>query len=176
MTRRLSPLIVALGIIGAFILTPVLHEPAHLTAALIFGIPINGFFWIDPNLRVPTVYLGVTEWSWQLTLTLYSGGVFAGTFWGAIYFLLYRRRRFESSGAWWAFGAWLSVLVVWQLGQGLMEGSLNGLYLDGINQVFSTSRLMQISFMIMGFLFHVTFTRHTLHRWGKTSGAEDPLG
>ena len=52
---------------------------------------------------------------------------------------------------------------------------MNGLYLDGINQVLSTSRLMQISFMIMGFLFHVTFTRHTLHKWGKTSGAEDTL-
>ncbi len=173
MTRRLSPLIVALGIIGTFLLTPAIHEPAHLTAAAIFGIPINGFFWIDPQLGVPTVYLGVSEWSWQLALTLYSGGVFAGAFWSAIYFLLFRRKVFELSGARWAFGAWLAVLIVWQFGQGLMEGALNGLYLTGINQVFSTSRLMQISFMIMGFLFHVTFTRHTLHKWGKPSDAEE---
>ena len=176
MMRRISPLIAASGIIGTFLLTPIIHEPAHLTAALIFGIPIDGFFWIDPILRVPTVYFGVTEWSWQLALTLYSGGVFAGAFWGAIYFLLFRRKLFERSGAWWAFGAWLSVLVVWQLGQGLMEDAMNGIYLDGINQVFSTSRLMQISFMIMGFLFHVTFTRHTLHRWGKKSVVEDMPG
>ena len=170
MRRRLSPLFAALGIIGAFLVTPILHEPAHLTAAIIFGIPIDGFFWIDPNLRVPTVYLGVTEWSWQLAMTLYSGGVFAGTFWGAVYFLLFRRRLFELSGAWWSFGAWISVLIVWQLGQGLMEGAMNGVYLSGINQVLSTSRMMQISFMVMGFLLHVTLTRHTLYNWSLSSG------
>jgi len=29
------------------------------------------------------------------------------------------------------FGTWLAILTVWQFGQGLIEGVLHGMYIDG---------------------------------------------
>ncbi|MDA0769913.1 MAG: hypothetical protein O2821_06785 [Chloroflexi bacterium] len=145
-----------------FIETAFLHELSHLGLAHLLGIPVVHFYWIDPVLKVPSVYFDVDGWSWRLSMTQFGGGIIAGTVWGVLHGQLLRKGYLDRSGAWWAFGAWLAILTVWQFGQGLIEGALHGMYIDGARELGSASRMMQIAFMTMGFLLHVTATRASL--------------
>jgi len=164
---RFAPLIVALAIVITFVETAFIHELAHFGIARILGITVLDFYWIDPVLRVPSVYFQVTEWSWRLPVVQFGGGIVAGSVWGVVHSQFLRRGYFERSGVWWTFGAWLAVLTVWQLSQGLIEGALTTAYLDGARNLGSVSRMMQIAFMIMGFLLHVTSTRGWLQQWNR---------
>ena len=157
--RRLAPFLVVAAIVVTFIETAFVHELSHLGLAHLLGIPVVKFYWFDPVLNVPSVHFGVVRRSWQLSATLFGGGIVAGSVWGILHGQLLRRGYLDRSGAWWAFGAWLAVLTVWQLGQGLIEGASHGFYIDGARQFGSASRMMQIAFMTMGFLLHVTATR-----------------
>ncbi len=165
--KRLAPLLVAVVVIVTFIETAFVHELAHLGFAKLLGIPVLQFYWIDPVLRVPSVYFDVDRWTWQLTATQFGGGIVAGAFWGILHSALLRRGYFERNGAWWSFGAWLAVLTVWQLGQGLIEGALPRLYIDGVGDYSSISRMMQIAFMTMGFLLHIISTKGWLQQWNR---------
>lgn len=157
--RRFAPLLVILAMVATFIETAFLHELSHLGLAHLLGITVVQFYWLDPVLKVPSVYFEVHGWSWQLSVTQFGGGIIAGTVWGVLYGQLLRRGYLDRSGAWWAFGAWIAMLTVWQFGQGLIEGALHGMYIDGARELGSTSRMMQIAFMTMGFLLHVTATK-----------------
>ena len=154
--RRLVPLLVT------FIETAFIHELSHLGLAYLLGITVVQFYWLDPVLNVPSVYFEVDGWSWQLSVTQFGGGIVAGTVWGILHGQLLRRGYMDRSGAWWAFGAWLAILTVWQFGQGLIEGALHGMYIDGTQQLGSTSRMMQFALMTMGFLLHVVATKDRL--------------
>ena len=163
--RRFVPLLVALAIVVTFIETAFIHELSHLGLAYLLGIPVVQFYWIDPVLKVPSVYFDVAGWSWRLSVIQFSGGIVTGTVWGILHGQLLRRGYLDRSGAWWAFGAWLAILTVWQFGQGLIEGALHGMYIEGAREFGSASRMMQIAFMTMGFLLHVTATKGGLTRW-----------
>ena len=163
--RRFVPLLVVSVIVATFIETAFLHELSHLGLAHLLGIPVVQFYWLDPVLNVPSVHFDVDGWSWQLSATQFGGGIIAGAVWGVVHGQLLRRGYLDRSGAWWAIGAWLAVLTVWQFGQGLIEGALHGMYIDGARQLGSSSRMMQIAFMIMGFLLHVTATKGSLPGW-----------
>lgn len=171
--RRFAPLIVILAIVATFVETAFVHELSHLALANLLGITVVQFYWIDPVLRVPSVYFQVSGWSWQLSVTQFGGGIIAGTVWGIVHGQLFRKGYFQRSGAWWAVGAWLAVLTVWQFGQGLIEGALHGLYIDGTGNFGSASRMMQIAFMTMGLLLHVTATRGSLPGRRRTALPSD---
>jgi len=160
--RRFVPLLVILAIVVTFIETAFIHELSHLGLAYLLGITVVQFYWLDPVLNVPSVYFEVHGGSWQLSVTQFGGGIVAGTVWGILHGQLLRRGYLDRSGAWWAFGAWLAILTVWQFGQGLIEGALHGMYIDGTQQLGSTSRMMQIAFMTMGFLLHVITAKGSL--------------
>ncbi len=57
--RRFVPFLVILTIIVAFIETAVLHELSHLGLAYLLGITVVHFYWLDPVLKVPSVYFDI---------------------------------------------------------------------------------------------------------------------
>ena len=57
--RRFVPLLVVLAIVVTFIETAFIHALSHLGLAYLLGIPVFQFSWIDPVLKVPSVYFDV---------------------------------------------------------------------------------------------------------------------
>lgn len=84
MKTRNHSLILLIGKSVLFLLvllavTSIIHEVAHLVAALIMGVPIVSFAWFDPQYLAASLVTGATQSRLALTVIGCAGGFVAGS-------------------------------------------------------------------------------------------------
>ncbi len=121
------------------------HEYAHLLVGRALGLKTIGPYW-SPELLAPAVGYDVSEWSWQLTLALYSGGLVAAVPLFATYFLLVSKGLVTRNRMWWSLSAWIWMLAFYQAGQGIIEGAYHDMYIARHLAVFYA----QVAMVLLG--------------------------
>ena len=77
--------------------TTLIHEYTHYMSGKILGLNPSGPFWSDLKYLAPSVRCDVDQWSWQLTVTHYVGGLFAGGAMLVVYLFLNSKDCFRRS-------------------------------------------------------------------------------
>lgn len=107
----------------------VVHELAHLAAALVFGIQVISFTPFDPAYLSPAIRISPDTDASLRPPFWYAGG------WGAGLLMLLplvpNRRWFLGSFDRWALGLSLATMGFVQLGLGVLEGAFHQLYIEG---------------------------------------------
>ncbi|MFO7772502.1 MAG: hypothetical protein R6V59_00905 [Dehalococcoidia bacterium] len=131
-----------------------IHEAAHVVAALTLGVPFDelrfGFLGINPSVTLPEWFTGTPR-----TVVHYAGGLTAGA--GLLFYdLLYWVRRYRRSPYvfGWFLGAVTSVFAAMQFATGYLEGRYHGAYIIGVMSFFSLTDLLMYGWAISAVSFH----------------------
>lgn len=138
-TRKHS-LVLAIGksvlfLLALLVVISIIHEGAHLAAALIMGVPIVSFTWFDPEYLAASLVRGATESRLSLTVVGCSGGFVAGALLLAIVAL--KRGWFRVSFYRWLVGLWMFALGTSQISLGVLEGMAADAYVAGATDLLS---------------------------------------
>jgi len=86
----------------------IIHEGAHLVAAVMMGVPVASFTWFDPQYHAATLITGPMESRLALTVVGCSGGFVTGMLLLAI--VAVKREWFRASFYRWLVGLWIFAL------------------------------------------------------------------
>ena len=73
------------SLIALVFITILVHESAHYVAAVIMGVPIVSFTWLDPHYLAPAFVSGSTEYTLGVRVVSYTGWLFTVIFLLAIF-------------------------------------------------------------------------------------------
>jgi len=90
------------SLIALLILTIVIHEGAHYITAVILGVPIISFTLFDPHYFAPVFISGATEYTWDVMVVSFAGGLITGVLLLAV--LVLKRDWFKQSLYRWFLG------------------------------------------------------------------------
>ena len=124
-----------LFLLALLIVTSIIHEGAHLVAALAMGVPIVSFTWFDPQYLAASLVTGATDSRLTLTIIGCSGGFVTGILLLAI--VAVKRGWFRVSFYRWLWGLWLFALGVSQISVGVLEGTAGDVYVAGATDMLS---------------------------------------
>jgi len=155
MNRR-SWLLLLLFFIVISIVAIVVHEAAHVIAALILGVPFNeieiGFYGISPSVNIPERFINS-----NLTLYHWGGGITASILLLSTYFLLwFRRYRRTPSPMNSMLGLITIVLACFQLSQGYIEGRFHHAYITLAGSIDNPLNLIYLFAVIASIFIHFT--------------------
>lgn len=163
--KKLAVLLGAM--LAGIVLTGVIHELSHLSAAAILGIPVLKFSFFDWQYLSPTITFGARNPAAML-LTLYAGGLVTGTIWLIVYTVCFIHKKYaEKSLMWWCTGLLLAMLAYWQLVQGVLEGLLHQVYISGAGNPASISFLIQSLSFILGLAIYLKQTDYWHNHTGN---------
>jgi len=124
-----------LFLLALLVLISIIHEVAHLIAALAIGVPIVSFTWFDPQYSGVALVTGTTESRSALTVVGCSGGFVTGSLLLGI--VAIKRQWFKASFYRWLWGLWLIALGVSQISVGVLEGVARDVYVAGGTDLLS---------------------------------------
>lgn len=132
----------------------IIHEAAHIIAALLQGIPFSqlniGFWGINPSVTLPP---GL-ESSVKSTI-MYSGGITSGAVLVVVYLAYWvRKYRRQPSLLAWVMGMATIVLAATQFSFGHLEGRYHSAYLSGAGTLFSPVHLLTLGWAVSAVLMH----------------------
>jgi len=144
-------------LIAVFVLTIIIHESAHILAALTIGVPFSeieiGWIGINPGVTIPDRFFNV-----PLSLFYYVGGFSTAFVLLCGYFLVwYRRYRNKPSFMTWAFGAITMMSIGMQLGQGYLEGRFHTAYIFYADSLFNVASIVVYGFFALAMFSHFQF-------------------
>lgn len=169
-TKQSPALLIAKSVVFLFALlavTSIIHEGAHLVAALIMGVPIVSFTWFDPQYLAASLVTGATESRLALTVIGCSGGFVTGALLLGI--VAVKREWFRVSFYRWLWGLWLFALGTSQICVGVLEGFANDTYLAGALDLFSWANGMMLAGGLLGSAIYMIWSPEGLRRDGFSS-------
>jgi len=125
------------SLIALFLVTSAIHEGTHYVAAIIMKVPIASFTWFDPRYLASVFVSGATEYTWEVMVVSYTGGLVAGALLLAILFL--KREWFKQSLYRWLLGFYVVTFGFWHLCQGILEGAFHDMYIADATNILSLS-------------------------------------
>lgn len=137
-----------LSLLALVLLTIIIHEGVHLVIAVIMKVPILSFTWFDPRYFAPVFVSGSTEYTWEVMVVSYSGGMVTGLLLLAI--LALKREWFKQSLYRWLLGLYIATFGFWHLCQGILEGAFHDMYISDATDIFSLSYGIGYAFAILG--------------------------
>ena len=148
------------------LVTVYVHELAHVVVAVLLGIPILEFRWLEPARLAPVMYTPNIESPWVVSLLGVVGGLVTGGLWLLVYLEFFIHRKLNERGpGWWLTGLLIAILAAWQLGQGLIEGGFPEAYFVGAVDLANFGTLMPISVITMGAAIHLAHTQLWRRPW-----------
>lgn len=140
------------SLIALLILTIVIHEGAHYITAVILGVPIQSFTLFDPHYFAPIFVSGATEYTWEVMVVSYAGGLVTGLLLLAI--LVFKRNWFKQSLYRWFLGFYIATFASWQLSNGILEGAFHEMYSSGATSIFSLSSCIGLASALLGMIVY----------------------
>jgi len=126
-------------LLAIFIAAVIIHEGAHYIAALLVSIPIAQFSWFDPYYSAPVFVSASKEYTIEVVIVSYAGGLFTGTLLLSV--LVFGRNWLKQSLYGWFLGFYLATFGAWQVCQGILEGALHETYIsDAANLLFGPTQ------------------------------------
>ena len=144
-----------LSLIALALLTIVIHEGAHYIAALIMKVPITSFTWFDPRYLAPVFVSGATEYTLQVMVVSYSGGLVTGLL--LLVIVVLKRECFKQSLYRWFLGFYIATFGFWQICQGILEGAFHDVYISDATNVFGLSYCIGYAFAVCGMALYWVF-------------------
>ena len=161
------------SLIALVLLTIVIHEGAHYIAAVIMKVPIASFTWFDPRYLASVFVSGSTEYTWEVMVVSYAGGLVTGALLLAI--LVWKREWFKQSLYRWLLGFYMAMFGFWQLCQGILEGAFHQRYIADATNIFSLSYCVGYASAVLGMVLYWVFMpsiegliAKEKYRWNKT--------
>jgi hypothetical protein len=154
-SRARNNIFLALYLVGLVFVSILVHEAAHVLAALVKGVEFSslkiGFWGINPSVTLPQ---GLDEST--KTPIFYAGGITAGILLICFYFIYWvKKYRCNPSRLGWALALAPLVLGAEQLATGYLEGRYHSAYLYGATTLFSPTNLFIIVWMSFAVAVHL---------------------
>ena len=143
------------SLIALVLLTIVIHEGAHYVAALIMKVPILSFTWFDPRYLAPVFVSGTTEYTWEVMVVSYSGGITTGLL--LLVIVALKREWFKQSLYRWLLGLYIATFSFWQICQGILEGAFHDRYIADATNIFSLSYCVGYASAFLGMILYWVF-------------------
>ena len=143
------------SLIALVLLTIVIHEGAHYVAAFIMKVPILSFTWFDPHYLAPVFISGSTEYTWEVMVVSYAGGLVTGVLLLAI--LILKREWFKQSLYQWLLGFYIATFGFWQICQGILEGAFHDMYIADATNILSVSYCVGYASAVLGMVLYWVF-------------------
>jgi hypothetical protein len=144
-----------LSLLALVLLTAIIHENAHLVAALIMRVPILSFTWFDPRYFAPVFVFGTRENTLPAMVVSYSGGLVTGLL--LLLILALKRGWFKQSLYLWSLGLYMAAFGFWHLSQGILEGAFHDMYVAGATDIFSLSNNVGYASGFLGIALYWVF-------------------
>ena len=144
---------------GVIIGTIVIHEAAHVLAAVALGVPFAeielGLYGINPSVTLPERFTGT-----PLTVFHYAGGLTAAVILLSVYlFYWLRRYRRKPSFLNWSMGLATILFVSMQLAQGYLEGRFHAAYIFFAGSLFNPLYVLLYAWAISATFIHFSLCR-----------------
>lgn len=157
LTRRMGREVV-LYTLGMAVGAVIVHEAAHVLAAMAFGARLEelrlGFMGINPSVTLPGWFSG-TE---GLTVVHYAGGLSAGGILLAVYLAYWMPRYRRHPGlVTWLFGLATLTLGAMQLATGYVEGAYHAVYIAS-----ALAFLGPTDILLYGWAIAAVFVHHAI--------------
>jgi len=136
------------SLIALVLLAGIIHEGAHYVAAAIMKVPIASFTWFDPHYFAPIFVSGATEYTWEVMVVSYAGGLVTGLLLLAI--LVFKREWFNQSLYRWLLGLYMAMFGFWQLCHGILEGAFHDMYIADATNLLSLSSCVGFASALLG--------------------------
>ncbi len=146
-------------LVTAFI---IIHEAAHILAALAFGAQFGelklGFYGVNPSVTLSGDLTGT-----QRMLVYYAGGLASGMVL-LLFYLLHWVWRYRGTPTffYWSLGLVTVIFAVMQLATGYLEGRYHTAYIIGAGSLFSL-----IDILIYGWAFSAVFLHCAICPWRR---------
>jgi len=155
MTKRKVILVSSSYFLGLIIAVTIVHEVAHVVAALVIGVPFSeieiGFYGINPSVTIPERFI-----SSNLSIFYYAGGLAPVLILLFIYLLYwYRKYHRESSFMTWFMGAITIAAAGFQIAQGYNEGRFHAAYIHYAGSLFNILQINILALVIIAILTHI---------------------
>lgn len=144
-----------LCLIALAVLTTVIHEGAHLVTAIIMKVPILSFTWFDPRYFAPVFVSGATEYTLEVMVVSYSGGLVTGLL--LLVIVALKREWFKQSLYRWLLGLYIATSGFWQICQGILEGAFHDVYISDATNILSLSYCVGYAFALCGMALYWVF-------------------
>ena len=145
-----------LSLLALVLLTIVIHEGTHYVAAVILKVPILSFTWFDPHYLAPVFISGATEYTWEVMVVSYAGGLVTGILVLAI--PVFKREWFRQSLYRWLLGLYIATFGFWQICQGILEGAFHDMYIADATNILSISYCVSYASAFLGMALYWVFT------------------
>jgi len=136
------------SLVALLLVTSIIHEGAHYVFAVIMRVPIISFTLFDPHYFAPVFVSGATEYTWEVVVVSYAGGLVTGVLLLAI--LVLKRDWFKQSLYRWFLGFCIAMFGFWQLSHGILEGAFHDMYIAGATSIFSLSSCIGLASALLG--------------------------
>jgi hypothetical protein len=137
------------------VLTTVIHEGAHLVAAIIMKVPILSFTWFDPRYFAPVFVSGATEYTLEVMVVSYAGGLVTGLL--LLVIVALKREWFKQLLYRWLLGLYIVTFGFWHLSQGILEGAFHAMYVSDASNVFGLSYCIGYASALLGMALYWVF-------------------
>jgi len=136
------------SLIALVLLTGIIHEGSHYVTAVITKVPIASFTWFDPHYLAPVFVSSSTEYTWEVMVVSYAGGLVTGVLLLAI--LVLKREWFQQSLYRWLLGLYMAMFGFWQFSNGILEGAFHEMYVSGAANLLSLSSCIGLASGLLG--------------------------
>jgi hypothetical protein len=143
-----------LSLLALAVLTIIIHEGAHLVAAIIMKVPIASFIWFDPRYLAPVFGSGSPD-ILGVKVVSYAGGLVTGLLLLAL--LVLKREWFKQSLYRWLLGLYMATFGFWHVCQGILEGAFHDTYIADATNIFSLSYCVSYAFAVLGMALYPVF-------------------
>jgi len=104
--------------------------------------------WFDPHYFAPVFVSGATEYTWEVMVVSFAGGLVTGVLLLAI--LVFKRNWFKQSLYRWLLGFFMAIFASWQLCHGILEGAFHEMYVSGSANLLSLSSCIGFASGLLG--------------------------
>jgi hypothetical protein len=118
-------------------------------------VPILSFTWFDPRYFAPVFVSGATEYTLEVMVVSYSGGLVTGLL--LLVIVALKREWFKQLLYRWLLGLYMATLGFWHLSQGILEGAFHDMYITGATNIFSLSNCVGYASGVLGLALYWIF-------------------
>ncbi len=146
----------ALSLFALLVITVILHESAHYSAACILRIPMAHFTLFEPKYFAPALYSASQDYTSGMAIVSYAGGLLTGIILLSV--LIFRWNWFKQSLYRWFLGLYLATFGAWQISNGILEGAFHQTYiLNATKLFFSPTHYLQYASALIGIAVYWLF-------------------